>query len=423
LFLISILDKKFTPLLGKIAIGTLIYTLTCAAGSALRIFAIPSTSELFHLLLSLIILVITYMTATSLFNGSKLERTFGISFVLLYIFIIIDIVRWYIVITDNFKYYVQWAMLVLIIIMAFSLIMQLVESQNKLKVYSEEIRLKEEVLEEKKKLLLEMSSYDKMKTEFFVNISHELRTPLNIILSTLQLINLYIDRGQIPFSKIEFPRYIKVMKQNCYRLLRLVNNVIDISKVDSGYMEPVFLKQDIVAAVEDTTLSTADYIQSNSIELCFDTDIEEKFMCFDREKIERVLLNLLSNAVKFSRPGSTITVELFDKKDAVCIVVKDTGIGIPKDTLQAIFERFVQADKSLSRSQEGSGIGLSLVKSLVEVHKGTIAVESEYGKGSTFTVTLPTTLPETKKHGSEELNLPNTSVEKVHIEFSDIYNF
>ena len=422
LFLRSIVNKKFAATLGKIAAGTFIYALACIIGSALQIFAIPSTSGQFHLLLSLIILVITYMTATSLFNGSKIERTFGISFVLLYVFIIIDIVRWYIVVTDNFKFYVQWAMLILIIIMAFSLIIQLIESQNKLKLYSEEIRLKEEVLEEKKKLLSEMSSYDKMKTEFFVNISHELRTPLNIILSTLQLINLYIHRGQLPFGKIELPRHMRVMKQNCYRLLRLVNNVIDISKFDSGFMQPFFCRQDIVSVVEDTTLSVVNYIQSNKIELCFDTDIEEKIMCFDKEKLERILLNLLSNAVKFSRSGSTINVELFDKKDAVCIVVKDTGIGIPKDTLQAIFERFVQTDKSLSRSQEGSGIGLSLVKSLVEIHKGTIAVESEYGKGSTFTVTLPATLQETIKQGSEELNLPNSSVEKVHIEFSDIYN-
>jgi signal transduction histidine kinase len=219
---------------------------------------------------------------------------------------------------------------------------------------------------------------------------------------------------------MELQSHLKIMKQNCYRLIRLVNNIIDISKIESGYIEPDFHYDDIVAAVEDTTMSAADYIKSNGIELCFDTDIEEKFMCFDKDKIERVMLNLLSNAVKFSNPGSTITVELTDSNDSVTIRVKDTGIGIDKDSLNSIFERFVQVDKSLTRSQEGSGIGLSLVKSLVEMHKGTITVESEYGKGTTFIITLPTTLPETKKQECEKLNLQAAPVEKVNIEFSDI---
>jgi signal transduction histidine kinase len=422
LFLKSILNRKYTPLLSKIIICSLAYTLVSAAGTAFRIFALPSTMSYFHVSLVFIIVIITFMTVKSLFNGSTIERTFGISFVLLYIFIVIDIIRWYYITTYNFKFLTQWAMFIFVLTMAFSLVLELVDSQNKLKLYSEEIRLKEEILEEKKKLLSEMSNYDKMKTEFFINISHELRTPLNIILSTLQLINLYIDKGQIFSGQVDFSRHLKVMKQNCYRLLRLVNNIIDISKIDSGYMEPAFHKHDIVAAVEGTTMSVVDYIKSKGIELYFDTDTEEKYICFDQEKIERVMLNLLSNAVKFSKPGSTIAVELQDKYDSVSISVKDTGIGIQPDTLQDIFERFVQVDKSLTRSQEGSGIGLSLVKSLVEIHKGTISVESEYGKGSTFTFILPATLPETIIQGSEKQNIPPAPVEKVCIEFSDIYN-
>lgn len=423
LFLETILNKKFAFILKNLAKGTLFYTIVITLGSAFSIFALPSTMRYFHIFFVLIVLVITFMTAKSLFKGSPIEKNYGISFIILYLFAIIDVIRWYTVTTNNFKFLMQWAMLIFISIMAFSLIMQLVESQNKLEIYSEEIRLKEEILEEKRHLLLEMSNYDKMKTEFFVNVSHELRTPLNIILSTLQLINLYIEKNQISFGQIELPRHLKVMRQNCYRLLRLVNNIIDISKIDSGYMEPDFHNNDIVATVEDTTLSAADYIKSNGIELCFDTNIEEKFMCFDREKIERIILNLLSNAVKFSKPGSTISVELLDADDRVCISVRDTGIGIQSDALQTIFDRFVQVDKSLTRSHEGSGIGLSLVKSLVEVHKGSIIVESEYGKGSVFTVTLPSNLPETKKQHKDNLNPPTTPVEKVYIEFSDIYNF
>lgn len=421
LFLKSILNGKFIVQLNILAALTSTFALLSVAGSLLRIFSIYNSMKYFHIFLICTLAVITFITVKSLFQGTRIERTFGMNFILLYIFAIIDLIRWYtVIVTEEFKFFTQWAMLLFIVSMAFSIILQLAESEAKLKVYSEEIKLKEEVLEEKKKLLLEMSKCDRMKTEFFVNISHELRTPINIILSTLQLIKLYMDNGQVSADQIELQRHLKVMKQNCYRLIRLVNNIIDISKIDSGYAEPDFRCHDIVAAVEDTAMSAADYIKNNGIELCFDTDVEEKFMCFDKDKIERIMLNLLSNAVKFSKPGSTITVELTDGDDSVTIRVKDTGIGMHKDDLDSIFERFVQVDKSLTRSKEGSGIGLSLVKSLVELHKGTITVESEYGKGTIFIITLPATLPETKKQESEKLTLPTAPVEKVYVEFSDI---
>lgn len=419
LFSKSILDKKFASLLNSLATVISFYTLASFTGSFLRLFTIQSTMKYFHIMLALSITAITFMTIKSLFKSSPIERTFGRSFFMIYIFAIIDLIRWYVVITDNFKFYMQWAILLFIVYMTFSLLVHLAESENKLKVYSEEIRAKEEILNEKKQLLLEMAKYDKMRTDFFVNISHELRTPLNIIMSTLQLIKLYVDKGQITFLDTELPRHLNVMKQNCYRLVRLVNNVLDVSRIDSGYMDPFFEKLDIVAVIEDTTLSTVDYAKNKDIELCFDTNVEEKLMCFDQDSVERIMLNLLSNAVKFSKPGSTITVELHDDVDNVCISVRDTGIGMPQHNLQSIFERFVQVDKSLSRSQEGSGIGLSLVKSLVDIHKGTIIVESECDKGTTFIVTLPATLPQTIKEKADNQNISAATVEKVHIEFSD----
>ncbi len=420
LFLKSILNGKFAILLNGFASAVLIFTLFSVIGSVFHFFSIFVTMKYFHVMLILIIAVITFLTVKSFFTGTRIEKTLGMDLIILYVFAVIDVIRWYTAATENFDFFTQWAMLVFIVSMAFSIIFQLAESEVKMKLYSKEIKLKEQVLNEKKKLLIEMSNYDKLKTEFFVNISHELRTPLNIILSTLQLINLYMDKGQIHADEIELSKHVQVMKQNSYRLIRLVNNIIDISKIDSGYIEPIFNRQDIVAAVEDTVLSAADYIENNGIELCFDTDVEEKHMCFDKEKIERIILNLLSNSVKFSKPSSSITVELKDMGGYISIIVKDTGIGIQKDKLQAIFERFVQVDKSLTRSQEGSGIGLSLVKSLVEMHKGTIAVESEYGKGTTFIITIPSTLPETNKEEPQKLRLPTAPSEKVFIEFSDI---
>lgn len=420
LFLKNILNDKFKSLLNKISFIIFLFTMISVIGSLLHLFQLPATLKYFHFILMIVIFIVIYLTIYSLFKGKKLEKVFGIGFVIFFAAVIIELARWYILDDTIFDFTIQWAALMLVCTLSFALIYYFIDTENKLKVYKEEIKLKEEILEEKKKLLQEMSNYDKMKTDFFVNISHELRTPLNIILSTLQLLKLYADNDQISSKDIQFPKYLQAMKQNCYRLLRLVNNVIDITKVDSGYINPVFKRQDIVAVIEDTALSAVDYMKSNHMEFYFDTNTEEKYMCFDQDKVERIILNLLSNAVKFSNPSSTISVQLMDKGDTVSIIVKDTGIGMHKDTLETIFEKFSQADKSLSRCHEGSGIGLSLVKSLVEVHNGTISVESEYGKGSTFIVTLPANLQETPIEEPVTAPFASPEADKVHIEFSDL---
>ena len=179
------------------------------------------------------------------------------------------------------------------------------------------------------------------------------------------------------------------MKQNCYRLLRLINNLIDISKIDSGFLNPNLKNYNIVSVVEDITLSVAEYIQDKGVEVIFDTNVEEKIIACDPDNIERIILNLLSNAVKFTNAGDQITVEVMDNEDYIEISVKDTGIGIPEDKLKVIFERFRQVDNSLSRSHEGSGIGLSLVKALVDMHDGSINVNSNLGEGTEFIIKLP----------------------------------
>ncbi|MDZ7548547.1 GHKL domain-containing protein, partial [Clostridium perfringens] len=142
----------------------------------------------------------------------------------------------------------------------------------------------------------------------------------------------------------------------------------------------------------DITLSVIPYIQSKGLELVFDTDIEEKIMCFDPDKIERIVLNLLSNAIKFSNPAGIINISLKDMGNGISFSVKDTGIGIKEDQLNIIFERFKQVNKSFTREQEGSGIGLSLVKALVELHNGSIEVKSSYSEGSEFIVKLPSNM-------------------------------
>ena len=213
------------------------------------------------------------------------------------------------------------------------------------------------------------------------------------------------------------------MKQNCHRLLRLINNLIDITKIDSGYFDIDENNFDIVNIVENITLSVADYIENKGLTLIFDTFVEEKIIACDPEKIERIMLNLLSNAVKFTPVGGEILVAIKEwNRDNICISVKDTGKGIPKDKLDSIFERFVQVDKSLTRDNEGSGIGLSLVKLLVELHNGTISVQSKEGEGSEFIICLPCKLVDKVNYEVTSCDSRGENIiEKISLEFADIY--
>lgn len=275
-------------------------------------------------------------------------------------------------------------------------------------------------IEKDRKLLNETLEFNRLIKEFFSNISHELRTPLNVILSALQVLALEEEKDKCKEVVERRKRYSKIMKQNCYRLLRLINNLIDISKIDSGYMMPHLQNYNIVSVVEDITLSVAEYIEGKGIKFVFDTNVEEKIIACDPDNIERIMMNLLSNAVKFTSTGDQISVDLIDEGDSIQISVKDTGIGIPEDKFQIIFERFRQVDNSLSKNQEGSGIGLSLVKSLVELHGGSINVKSRLGEGSEFIIKLPA-----KKNDDLEAFENNMiyqdNAERICIEFSDIY--
>lgn len=278
------------------------------------------------------------------------------------------------------------------------------------------------MLAENKRLLEETVQYDKLKTEFIANMSHELRTPLNIIFSTAQLFNVLISKGE-DLNTDKIRNYTSSIKQNCYRLLRLVNNLIDMTKIDSGFMKLDLRNQNIVQVAEEITQSTAEYVQQMSRTIIFDTDQEEKVMAFDAEKLERILLNLISNATKFTKPGDEIKVTLYDKDDHIIISVKDTGRGIPEEKLSEIFQRFKQVDSLLSRSHEGSGIGLSIVKALVEMHEGTIEVKSKYEEGTEFIICLPVkVLPDNNDMEVKGEFTNQANVENINIEFSDIYS-
>lgn len=279
-------------------------------------------------------------------------------------------------------------------------------------------------VENERKRLNEIEEYDKIKTEFLSNISHELRTPINVIFAALQMHEL--NSKKCPYkNKSQFCyKYDNVMKQNCYRLLRLINNLIDITKIDTGFFNINKVNYNIIELVEDITLSVADYTENKGLSLIFDTDVEEKIIACDPEKIERIILNLLSNAVKFTPRGGSILVDIKDGMDKIRISVKDTGKGIPKEKIDSIFERFVQVDKSFTREHEGSGIGLSLVKALVEFHGGSISVKSQEDQGTEFIIYLPCKL-EDAHYDDENLKcekIGENRIEKINIEFSDIYS-
>ena len=225
--------------------------------------------------------------------------------------------------------------------------------------------------------------------EFLVNISHDLKTPLNVICATAQLFSMYCNSGSLDENKDSIIKYIDSITQNSYRLSKLINNLVDLSKIEAGFFELNLSNNNIVEVVEKLVMSVTNFTDSKGLNIIFDTDIEEKIIACDSQKIERVVLNLISNAIKFSDEGDEIFVNVKDKDEFVEISVSDNGIGIKHKYLDIIFDRFKQVDKSLSRNAEGTGIGLSLVKSIVELHGGSIHVESEFGKGSKFTAILP----------------------------------
>lgn len=279
-------------------------------------------------------------------------------------------------------------------------------------------------VEEERRRLNELREVDRVKTDFFANISHELRTTVNVIFSALQMEELMLKSFSSENNSVDKFKYTKMMKQNCYRLLRLINNLIDMTKIDNGYFNIDKSNHDIISLVENVTLSVADYAENKGICIIFDTDVEEKIIACDPERIERIILNLLSNAVKFTPRDGNIMVKIEYYNSDIYIRVKDTGIGIPYNKLDSIFERFVQVDKSLTRKHEGSGIGLSIVKSLVELHGGEISVKSKEGQGTEFIIRIPCKLVENEQYVEKTCGdqISRSNIEKVNMEFSDIYN-
>jgi signal transduction histidine kinase len=223
---------------------------------------------------------------------------------------------------------------------------------------------------------------DELKSRFFTNISHEFRTPLTLILGPVKQI---IGRIKDEKTKNE----LSLVHKNANKLLVLVNQLLDISKLESGNMKLQTVPQNIVPLVKALSSSFASFAERKKITLKFNSTENEIIVYVDRDKFEKIITNILSNAFKFTPEGGRIEITINKTDNYAIISVSDTGVGIQKEKISKIFDRFYQVDGSHTREQEGTGIGLSLTKELVELHKGKIEVESEAGKGSTFRISLP----------------------------------
>ncbi|MRZ80271.1 PAS domain-containing protein [Paeniclostridium sordellii] len=261
---------------------------------------------------------------------------------------------------------------------------------------------------------------EKLRLDFFSNLTHEFRTPLNLIFSSVQLIDQSISNIKKGDVNVLI-RYLRIIEQNGMRLLKLVNNLIDSTRIDSGCLDYNPQNKDIVAFVENICESVVEFSHSQNIDLIFDTDQEEKIISFDSDKMERIVLNLLSNAIKYNKENGRIDVGIKCNEDYIDINVRDTGVGIPSDKIGDVFEKFKQVDNRLTKISEGSGIGLSIVKSLVALHNGMVDVSSKVGVGTEFKVKIPNKLQ--RFEGNKYL-IRNESInmnKKIQIEFSDIY--
>lgn len=234
-----------------------------------------------------------------------------------------------------------------------------------------------------------LKDIDQIKSKFFANISHEFRTPLTLIDG---------PAGQLVSGEAENPKEIgQIIRRNSQRLLRLVNQLLDLSKIESGGMKLQKQTLDIVQLVKGIAASFESLAGRKGITFEIHTSEDSLIGSFERDAVEKIVTNLLSNAFKFTSKGGSVSLALspnpFSTDDGrgegVRVSVTDTGIGIPAHLKEKIFDRFYQIDDTHTREQGGTGIGLALTKELVELHGGAISVTSELGKGSTFAVQLP----------------------------------
>ncbi len=238
--------------------------------------------------------------------------------------------------------------------------------------------------EETRKQAEALAEIDRAKTVFFSNISHEFRTPLTLMLGSLEEL-LREENHDLPASN---RATVETTHRNALRLLRLVNALLDFSRIEAGRTRAQFQRVDLAQYTADLASNFRSVMERGGLEFRVDCAPWEAASYVDKEMWEKIVLNLLSNAFKYTLIGQ-VNLRLFTENEEIVLTVQDTGVGIPAAELPHMFERFHRVQNVVGRSFEGTGIGLSLVNELVNMHGGTISVESQEGVGSTFMVRIP----------------------------------
>ncbi len=237
---------------------------------------------------------------------------------------------------------------------------------------------------ERKRAEQERAELDRAKTAFFSNVSHEFRTPLTLLLSPLEEALRSADGTQNPQERAR----LELVYRNALRLLKLVNTLLDFSRIEAGRVQASYEPVELSTLTSDLASVFRSAVERAGLRLTVDCPPVGEPVYVDREMWEKIVFNLLANALKFTFEGE-IAVSIRKTEKGVQLAVRDTGVGIPKEELPRLFERFHRVKNSRARTQEGTGIGLALVQELARLHGGTVHVESEEGKGSRFSVTLP----------------------------------
>ncbi|TFF38524.1 hybrid sensor histidine kinase/response regulator transcription factor [Mucilaginibacter psychrotolerans] len=250
------------------------------------------------------------------------------------------------------------------------------------------------IIEQERQEIKRMQELDQLKTKFLTNVSHEFRTPLSLIMAP-------VDK-MLTRAGPEQHQQLNMIRKNARRLLNLVNQLLDFRKMEVQELKLHSRPGDIIRFISEVSLSFTDIAEEKKIDFVFDTTVESLFTSFDHDKIERILFNLISNAFKFTSAGGKVSVLLNVEKGAcsgACVEIKviDTGIGIPLEKQNKIFERFFQHDIPESMINQGSGIGLAITREFVKMHGGEIAVESEPDRGSSFIIKLPVAISADKQ--------------------------
>lgn len=246
---------------------------------------------------------------------------------------------------------------------------------------------------------------EKMKSEFFANVSHELRTPLSLIFAPLESL-LSGEYGKVNENQT---KTIQILHNNAIRLLQMVNGMLDFTKFEAGKMKVEREPVNITKLIHCLLYDFESMLGSKKLELASEIEESEKHCLMDRYLFERIFFNLLSNAIKFTPEGGKIKVTAKTKKNILELSVEDSGIGISKNDIKSIFEKFRQSESSSTRRFEGTGLGLAMVKEFSELLGGNVSVKSELGKGSVFTVTLSTPLTKVKEqstHSNQKMLIP-----------------